>query len=263
MLCSILTLFPGAIQPYLEESILGIAQRSGRLDLELVDFRRFATDRHHTVDDRPFGGGPGMVLMPGPIFDAVEDVERRRGPHHKILLCPRGRRFDQQRARALAQQERVLFLCGRYEGIDERVRELMPWEEVSIGDYVLCGGELAALVCLEAAVRLLPGVLGCAESAVQESFSGTGDSGAGGQDLDYPNYTRPRTFRGHEVPEILLSGNHEAIRRWRSERAAELTRRRNRLAAPDPVRETHRSDTQANERPAPGAPTEYPRPKES
>jgi tRNA (guanine37-N1)-methyltransferase len=239
MLCSILTLFPGAIQPYLTESILGIAQTSGRLDLELVDFRRFATDRHHTVDDRPFGGGPGMVLMPGPIFDAVEDVERRRGIHHKILLCPRGRKFDQQHARALAGKERILFLCGRYEGIDERVYQLGQWEEVSIGDYVLCGGELAALVCLEAAVRLLPGVLGCAESAVQESFSSEG-----GQDLDYPHYTRPRTFRGSEVPEILLSGNHQAISRWRAERAAELMRRRNPTGAPDPT-------------------TAYPPPKES
>jgi tRNA (guanine37-N1)-methyltransferase len=228
MLCSIMTLFPGAIRPYLEESILGNAQTRGKLEVELIDFRCFATDRHHSVDDRPFGGGPGMVLMPQPIFDAIENVESRRGPHHRVLLCPRGARFDQAKARELATKERLLLLCGRYEGIDERVRTLLSWDEISIGDYVLCGGELAALVVVEAVTRLLPGVLGCAESAHQDSFSNPDSDDL----LDYPHYTRPREFRGLTVPDVLLSGDHQAVARWRRQRAEELTARRKHGAQP-------------------------------
>ncbi len=207
MLCAVLTLFPGAIRPYLDESILGIAQRLGKLDLEYVDYRDFTHDRHRTVDDRPFGGGPGMVLKPEPIFEAVEDTERRFGSFHKVMLCPRGRRFDQAKARELSRVERLMLLCGRYEGFDERIRDGMTWDEISIGDFVLAGGELPAMTVLEAAVRLIPGVLGCEESAVAESFEE--------ERFDHPHYTRPRCFRGMEVPEVLLSGDHGAVARWR------------------------------------------------
>ncbi|MBL8734246.1 MAG: tRNA (guanosine(37)-N1)-methyltransferase TrmD [Planctomycetes bacterium] len=215
MHCSILTLFPEAIRPYLDESILGIAQAQGKLRVDLVDFRNCALDPHRTVDDRPFGGGPGMVLKPEPIFAAIEEVEQAHGQFHKVLLCPRGRTFDQRRARELSQQERLLFLCGRYEGYDERIRQGFAWEEISLGDFVLAGGELAALVVLEAAVRLIPGVLGCAESAVLESFEG--------EWLDHPQYTRPRQFRDMPVPEILFSGDHQKVARWRHEQARLLT----------------------------------------
>lgn len=226
MRCAILTLFPAAIRPYLDESILGIAQAQGNLRVDLVDFRNYAYDPHRTVDDRPFGGGPGMVLKPEPIFDAVEDVERTHGPFHKVLLCPRGRTFDQQRARELSRMERLLFVCGRYEGYDERIRQGLAFEEISLGDFVVAGGELAALVVLEAAVRLIPGVLGCADSAVLESFEG--------EWLDYPQYTRPREFRGMKVPDILMSGDHAAVARWRLEQAKLLTARKLRLQEPNP-----------------------------
>jgi tRNA (guanine37-N1)-methyltransferase len=217
MFCAILTLFPGAVKPYLDQSILGIAQAQGQLRVELVNFRDFTTDAHRTVDDRPFGGGPGMVLKPEPIFEAVEDTERRHGRCHRILLCPRGRAFAQADAAALAGRERILMLCGRYEGFDERIRLGIEWDdEISIGDYVLAGGELPALVVLESAVRLIPGVLGCAESPVVESFQQ--------QDLlDYPQYTRPRSYRGMAVPEVLLSGDHQAVARWRQQQAEALT----------------------------------------
>lgn len=215
MLCAILTLFPGAVRTYLDESILGIAQAKDKLRVELVNFRDYTVDRHQKVDERPFGGGPGMVLTPQPIFDAVEDMERKHGSFHKILLCPRGRTFDQDAARSLAKAERLLFLCGRYEGFDERIRAGLQWDEISIGDYVLAGGELAALVVLEATARLLPGVLGCADSAIQESF----EQGL----LDFPQYTRPREFRGMTVPDVLLSGDHGAVERWRRTESERLT----------------------------------------
>ena len=218
MFCAILTLFPGAIRPYLEESILGIAQAQGKLGVELLDFRAFTTDPHRTVDDRPFGGGPGMVLKPEPIFDAIEDVEARHGAFHKILLCPRGKTFTQQRARELSKMERLLFLCGRYEGYDERIRQGMAFEEISLGDFILAGGELAAMAVLEAAVRLIPGVLGCAQSPELESFES--------ELMDYPQYTRPRSFRGMDVPDVLLSGDHAAVARWRLEQSRILTARK-------------------------------------
>lgn len=215
MHCAILTLFPAAIRPYLDESILGIAQAQGKLRVDLVDFRNWALDPHRTVDDRPFGGGPGMVLKPEPIFAAIEDVERAHGPFHKVLLCPRGRTFDQRHARALSSVDRLLFLCGRYEGYDERIRLGFGWDEISLGDFVLAGGELAALCVLEAAVRLIPGVLGCAQSAVHESFEG--------EWLDHPQYTRPREFRGMKVPDVLTSGDHAAVAAWRREQQQLLT----------------------------------------
>lgn len=224
MFCAILTLFPGAIRPYLDESILGIAQAQGKLGIELIDFRAFTTDPHRTVDDRPFGGGPGMVLKPEPIFEAIEDVESRHGSFHKILLCPRGKTLTQQRARELSKMERLLFVCGRYEGYDERIRQGMTFEEISIGDFILAGGELAALCVLEAAVRVIPGVLGCAQSPELESF----ETGL----MDYPQYTRPRSFRGMDVPDILLSGDHAALARWRLEQSRILTAKKLSLTPP-------------------------------
>ena len=220
MHCAILTLFPEAIRPYLDESILGIAQAQGKLRVDTVDFRGHALDPHRTVDDRPFGGGPGMVLKPEPIFSAIEEMEQAHGPFHKILLCPLGRTFDQARARELSRMERLMFLCGRYEGFDERIRQGLAasdggYEEISLGDFVLAGGELPAMTVLEAAVRLIPGVLGCAESAQLESFEG--------EWLDYPQYTRPREFRGMEVPDVLLSGDHAKVARWREQQAKVLT----------------------------------------
>jgi len=240
--CAILTLFPEALRPYLDESILGIAQAQGRLRVDLVDYRNHAYDPRRTVDDRPFGGGPGMVLKPEPIFDAIEETERAAGPFHKILLCPRGRTFDQARARELSTMDRLLFACGRYEGYDERIRTGFAWEEISLGDFVLAGGELAALCVLEAAVRLIPGVLGCAESAASESFEG--------ELLDYPLYTRPREFRGMVVPDVLLSGDHAAVARWRQEQSRLVTAQKHRQHRP------RTTDPQAR----PAAPADRPPP---
>ena len=218
MIVSILTLFPSALDAYLRESVLRIAQEKGLVRIRLVDIRDYSTDRHRTVDDRPFGGGPGMVLKPEPVFAAVEDVERADGAHRKVLLTPDGERFDQGRAKAYAREERLLLLCGRYEGYDERIRAGFDWDEVSVGDFVLSGGEIAALAVVEATVRLVPGVLGDPDSARFESFED--------DRLDFPQYTRPRRFRGMDVPEVLLSGDHEAVRRWREEAARERTLRR-------------------------------------
>jgi tRNA (guanine37-N1)-methyltransferase len=226
MICAILTLFPGAIKPYLEQSILRIAQESGKLQVELVDFRDYSTDPHRKVDDRPFGGGPGMVLKPEPIFEAVEATERVHGPMHKVLLCPRGATLTQKRARELSKLDRLLLLCGRYEGFDERIRQGFAWEELSIGEYVLAGGELAALVVLEAAARLIPGVLGCELSSELESFN----NGL----LDWPQYTRPREYRGMVVPDVLLSGNHQQVDEWRQRQAEALTQR-HRANGPTPT----------------------------
>ena len=219
MRCAILTLFPEAIKPYLDESILGIAQDRGLLEIDYVNFRDFTTDRHRTVDDRPFGGGPGMVLKPEPIFEAVETTERRLGAFHRILLCPRGTPHSQRKAHELAEHDQLMFLCGRYEGFDERIRTGFDWHEISIGDYVVAGGELPAMIVLESVVRLLPGVLGCAQSAEFESFED-------GDLLDYPQYTRPREYRGMTAPEILFSGDHQAVDRWRKSEAERLTQRR-------------------------------------
>ncbi len=213
----LLTLFPDALEPYLSSSIVGNARRQGAVRIELIDFRDFTRDRHRTVDDRPFGGGPGMVLRPEPIVDCVEWLEERHGPFKKLMMDPAGTPFHQEGAEELSREERVLLLCGRYEGFDERIATCLEFERVSVGDFVLCGGELPAAAVVEAAVRLLPGVLGDERSAIEESFRGEGD-------LDHPHYTRPRVFRGMEVPEVLLSGDHSRIERWRRERARERTR---------------------------------------
>jgi len=234
VLFTFLTLFPELVDAYAKASILGGAQARGIIKVEPVDFRDFTRDRHRTVDDRPFGGGPGMVLKPEPILDAVEWLERRSGPFRKIMLTPTGRPFDQAMAKELSEEKRVMLLAGRYEGFDERVREECEWVEISMGDFVLCGGELPGLSIIEAVSRLLPGVLGDDESAVQDSFQ------AGGG-LDHPHYTRPRVFRGRAVPDVLLSGDHAAIAAWRKGQALERTlERRPDLASSKGDRATQR-----------------------
>ena len=222
----ILTLFPKVIEAYIGTSILGRAQADGRLAVHLVDFRQFSTDRHRAVDDRPFGGGPGMVLQAEPIFTAVEQVEENHGPCRKILLTPTGRVLNQGLAADFSLEERLLLLCGRYEGFDERIRQGLDWTEVSLGDFVLSGGEIPALAVLESTARLLPGVLGHHESAKQDSFGASGI-------LDHPQYTRPAVFRGMAVPEVLLSGDHQAIEVWRADQARQRTLERRPDILPD------------------------------
>jgi tRNA (guanine37-N1)-methyltransferase len=209
----VFTIFPGLVTGFAAESILGRAQESGRLDLRCHDLRAHTTDVHRTVDDAPFGGGAGMVMKPEPIFAAVEAAAP---PRPLLLLGPGGRRFDQAMARALAAGAGFSLLCGRYEGVDHRVREHLVDGELSIGDFVLSGGEVAALVVVEAVARLVPGVMGNDESADRESF------GADGL-LEEPQYTRPAVFRGWEVPDILRSGDHGRIARWRRAQALHRT----------------------------------------
>jgi tRNA (guanine37-N1)-methyltransferase len=216
MQIDVLTLFPALFAGPLDDSIVRRAREMGRLRLALHDLRDFAHDRHQTVDDRPFGGGPGMLLKPEPIFEAVDKLA---GPAtHVVLLTPAGQALTQAAVRSLADREHLLLVCGSYEGFDERVREALADEELSIGDYVLTNGALPAMVVVDAVTRLLPGVLGDETSAVDESFS----QGR----LEYPQYTRPAEFRGMKVPEILLSGDHEAIARWRAEQADRRTQAR-------------------------------------
>jgi tRNA (guanine37-N1)-methyltransferase len=211
----VFTLFPDMFQGPFTESILKRAQERGLLSIALHDIRAVATDKHHIVDDYPYGGGAGMVMKPEPIFAAIEAVYES-GPI--ILLTPQGRLFNQQIARALAQEQRVTLLCGHYEGIDERVRQHLVTDEISIGDYVLTGGELAAMVVVDAVSRLIPGVLGADASIQEESHSGNL--------LEYPHYTRPPEFRGWRVPDILLSGHHAQIARWRRKESLRRTRER-------------------------------------
>jgi tRNA (guanine37-N1)-methyltransferase len=212
----VLTIFPGIFESPLRESLLGKAIEKGVLDVRVHDIRDHATDKHRQVDDESYGGGPGMVMKPEPIFAAVEALEP--DPKRVLLLSPAGRRLDQALVRELAAEPWLVLVAGRYEGVDERVVEGLRAEEISIGDYVLSGGEVPALVVLEAVTRLVPGVIGRDESHERDSF---------GQDglLDHPHYTRPPEFRGMAVPEVLLSGDHAAIERWRREAAREKTRR--------------------------------------
>jgi tRNA (guanine37-N1)-methyltransferase len=212
----IITIFPGIFDSPLRESLLGRAIEAGLLDVRVHDLRDSTTDKHRQVDDESYGGGPGMVLKPEPVFAAVESLGA--GDRRTLLLSPAGRRLDQDLARQLAAEPWLVLICGRYEGVDERVAAGLPAEEVSIGDYVVAGGEVPALVVLEAVTRLVPGVIGRRESHEQDSF---GDAGM----LDHPHYTRPAEFRGLRVPETLLSGNHAEIERWRREAALEKTRR--------------------------------------
>jgi tRNA (guanine37-N1)-methyltransferase len=214
----VLTLFPAMFAGPLDESIIKRARETGLLDLKIHQLRDYTHDRHKTVDDRPFGGGPGMLLKPEPIFEAVEALARPQT--RVILLTPAGRPFNQAIARELARQEDLLLVTGHYEGFDERVREQLADDELSIGDYVLTNGALPAMVVIDAVARLLPGVLGDDESATEESFS------PGVPGLEYPQYTRPAEFRGMKVPEILLSGNHAEIARWRADQARQRTKER-------------------------------------
>lgn len=217
MRIDVITIFPEYLAGPLEAALIGRARREGILDIRVHDLRAHTTDKHRSVDDEPFGGGPGMVMKPEPWFAAVEGIdewERAR----RILLTPAGRRFDQMTAEALKAESHLILLCGRYEGIDERVAEHLATDELSIGDFVLQGGEAAALVVIEAVGRLVPGVVGEPQSLDEESFT-TGM-------LDHPHYTRPAEFRGLQVPDVLLSGDHAAIDRWRREEALRRTRER-------------------------------------
>ena len=215
MRIDIITIFPELCLAPLRESIIGRAQETGRVNLRAHDLRDWTHDRHRQVDDLPYGGGPGMVMKPEPFFEAVEAL---RTPEARvILLTPQGRRFDQAEARRLSAESHLILLCGHYEGIDHRVVEALVDEELSIGDYVLTNGTLAAAVIVDAVVRLLPGVLGDERSAEEESFAAPGV-------LEGPHYTRPAEFRGMKVPDVLLSGHHARIEAWRRERGLERTR---------------------------------------
>ena len=242
----IITIFPEFFRGPLDFGIVRRARESGRIEVGIHDLRTFTQDKHRTVDDRPFGGGEGMVLKPEPIFECVEGMgvaaRKERQRESVVMLTPQGKLFRQEMAQELAGLERVVFLCGRYEGVDERVSEELADREISVGDYILSGGELAAAVVIDAVTRLLPGALGNAASARQESFtrytenSASEVSGPPGQTppdstcgsgglLDYPHYTRPAEYRGMAVPEVLVSGNHDQIRQWRRRKALEKTLR--------------------------------------
>jgi len=215
----IITAFPGMFEGPLSFSILHRALERDLVRVRLHDLREFSTDRHRKVDDVPYGGGGGMVLMPGPVFAAVEAVRERHpaASSRCVLLCPQGVRFDQEQARRLAAYDRIILICGRYEGVDERVREHLADESLSIGDYVLTGGEIPAMVVVDALTRQVPGALGDADAVRRDSFY----EGI----LDHPHYTRPASFRGWKVPEVLISGHHEQIAAWRQARALEVTAR--------------------------------------
>ncbi|MEK4357242.1 tRNA (guanosine(37)-N1)-methyltransferase TrmD [Paenibacillus sp. FSL M7-1455] len=216
MKVDVLTLFPEMMDGVFRSSILGKAQEKGIVSLNAINFREYSNSKHGTVDDTPYGGGGGMVLKPEPIFSAVEDLVSRTSTTPRIILmCPQGDTFTQRKAEEFAKEEHLIFICGHYEGYDERIREHLVTDELSIGDYVLTGGELPAMVAIDSIVRLLPGVLGNETSAVTDSFS-TGL-------LEYPHYTRPAEFRGWKVPDILLSGHHANIELWRREQALKRT----------------------------------------
>ncbi len=222
----VLTLFPPLFESYLGQSLLGKAIDAGLVKIATHDIRQWSQDKHHKVDDRPFGGGPGMVLQAPPVVECVEAVQsvkeegRQLSPGHLVVLSPRGRTLNQTVVQELASKQRLVLLCGRYEGFDERVYEILQPDEISIGDYILNGGEVAAMVLIDAVIRLIPGVLGDDQSSQADSFS------AAEGWLEFAQYTRPREYRGHAVPEVLLSGNHEQIARWRREQSYLTTRRR-------------------------------------
>ena len=216
----VLTLFPDLFSGYLSQSILKLAIDRGLVQIHLWNIRDWATGKHKSVDDRPFGGGPGMVMMPGPVFDAVEVVQAELGdPGELIMLTPAGERLTQKVVQELATKKRLLLLCGRYEGFDERIRLGLKPREISVGDFVCNGGEVPAMVVIDTVIRLIPGVLGDEESATDESHSQEGR-------LEYPQYTRPREFRGMSVPEVLLSGDHGAVAEWRQQQSELRSRTR-------------------------------------
>ncbi len=215
----ILTLFPEMIEGVFESSILKKAQEKNKFSYDLVNFRDFTANKHHKVDDYPYGGGAGMVLTPQPVFDAVDSLKTNKEvPPRIVLMCPQGEQYTQRKAEELAKEKHLIFICGHYEGYDERIRQKLVTDEISIGDYVLTGGELGAMVVVDSVVRLLPDVLGNQESAPLDSFS-TGL-------LEHPQYTRPAEFRGMKVPEVLLSGNHGKIEKWRKAQSLKRTQER-------------------------------------
>ena len=219
MRIDVLTLFPEVLEPYLSSSIVGRARQSELVSIEYTNFRDFTHDKHRSVDDRAFGGGPGMVLMCQPVFDALENVEsQHEGEPVRVLLTPQGERLEQHIVKELALSPWLVVICGHYEGFDERIRTGIDAREISIGDYVLSGGEPAALVLIDSIVRVLPGALG--------NDAGAGDDSFANGVLEYPQYTRPRTFRGMNVPEVLLSGDHGKIAAWRREQALRRTQQR-------------------------------------
>ncbi len=215
----VLTLFPDLFSGYLSQGILRLALQRELVQVHLWNIRDWATGKHKSVDDRPFGGGPGMVMMPGPVCDAVEAVQAQADPGELIMLTPAGERLTQRVVEQLATRKRLLLLCGRYEGFDERIRLALRPREISAGDFVCNGGEVPAMLVIDTVIRLIPGVLGDDESATDESHSEEGR-------LEYPQYTRPREFRGMTVPEVLLSGDHGAVARWRREQSEQRSRER-------------------------------------
>ncbi len=220
----ILTLFPGIFEGFLSESLLKKGLEKRLLEVHLWNYREWTTDKHQSVDDRPYGGGPGMLIRCDPVFQCVEHVQQQgSAPGQLILLSPRGRRLDQRLVEQLANQQRLLLLCGRYEGFDERISLGLKPLEISLGDFVCNGGEVPAMMIIETVMRLIPGLLGDEASAREDSFSETGR-------IEFPQYTRPREYRGMSVPEVLLSGNHQEIARWREERSEQQTQARNALA---------------------------------
>ncbi|HNX52164.1 MAG TPA: tRNA (guanosine(37)-N1)-methyltransferase TrmD [Pontiellaceae bacterium] len=216
MQIDVITIFPEMLAGFFGQSMMRRAAKAGHVTFNCINLRDFAEDKHRTTDDRPFGGGPGMVMKPEPIFSAVESIRTERS--RVILMCPQGKPFTQRRAQTLSNEEHLIFVCGHYEGVDERVREALIDEEISIGDYVLTNGVLPAAVVIDAVVRLIPGVLGGEGAAEQESFSEPL--------LEYPQYTRPPEFRGMKVPEELVSGDHAAIAKWRRRQAEKRTAER-------------------------------------
>src|SRR5262249_5732298 len=217
--------FPEIFSGYLGQSVLKLAIDRGLVQVNLHDIRDWAKGKHKVVDDRPYGGGPGMLLKAEPVVDAVEAVQKSAGPRHLVMLTPTGRKLTEQVVEELAGQQRLVLLCGRYEGFDDRVRQILQPDEISIGDYILGGGEVPAMVLVDTVVRLVPGVLGDEESARQDSFSAQKGT-AGERLLEAGHYTRPREYRGLTVPEVLVSGDHEAIARWRAEQALQITGQR-------------------------------------
>lgn len=226
----VLTLFPELFTPFLNEGVLGRAVKKGLIHVRLIQIRSFARGRHKVTDDRPYGGGNGMVMKAGPIYRALKSIERSKDRSSVILLTPQGERFNQITARKLAGRGHLILLCGRYEGVDERIRSHHIDMELSIGDYILSGGELGAMVVIDAVGRLIPGVLGGEKSSMEDSF----EEGL----LEHPHYTRPRIFQGEEVPAVLLSGDHEKIRSWRRAESLKRTKARR----PDLLEKAHLND---------------------
>ena len=217
----VLTLFPQIFEGYLTQSLLDKALQRGLVDVQLHDFRRWTKDLHHSVDDRPFGGGPGMVIKVEPVVECVEQVQSQTSPAgHIVMLTPQGQPLSQRLVEQLAQRQRLILLCGRYEGFDHRVVEILQPQEISLGDYVLNGGEVAAMALIDTVIRLVPGVLGDEQSSQDDSFSQSNRL------LEWPQYTRPREYRGRAVPEVLLSGDHQAIARWRQQQSYLRTQQR-------------------------------------